>query len=199
MDTILFIAALIPFYLIGAFPTGVLLAKSQGIDLSKVGSGNVGATNVARALGKKAGLLTLIIDITKGALAVLLAGLITDEQVFLGAASIACVLGHCLSIPGILKGGKGVATALGCLMVLSPISAATSVTVFVAVFGAFRFVSLASISAALSSPLIPLMSGDNSAKVLSIAIMALILTGRHWQNLSRLVNGQEPKFGAKTT
>jgi glycerol-3-phosphate acyltransferase PlsY len=198
MDIILFLAALIPFYLIGAFPTGVLLAKSQGVDLSKVGSGNVGATNVARALGKKAGILTLVIDVTKGVIAALAAGLVTDEPGFIGAASVACVLGHCLSIPGILRGGKGVATALGCLMVLSPISAATSVTVFAGVFGAFRFVSLASIAAALSAPLIPLVSGENSSKVLSIAIMALILTSRHWQNLGRLVNGQEPKFGAKT-
>ncbi|NDC36901.1 MAG: glycerol-3-phosphate 1-O-acyltransferase [Proteobacteria bacterium] len=193
-ENILFLAALVPFYLIGAFPTGMLLAKRRGIDLKTVGSGNVGATNVARALGKKAGLLTLGIDVSKGALAVALASSISDTQNFTGAAAVAAVMGHCFSIPGKLKGGKGVATALGCLSVLSPLSALGALVVFSGVLSWFRYVSLASVSAALFAPLVPLTLGRDLPSTTPIAAMALILTARHWANLQRLVSGQEPKF-----
>lgn len=188
--------ALIPFYLLGSFPTGMLLAKSRGVNLASVGSGNVGATNVARALGKKAGLITLAIDVTKGALAVLLAGWISSSFEFIGAGAVAAVAGHCFSIPGKLRGGKGVATALGCLIVLSPLGAGVALLVFVATLAIFRFVSLASVTAALCAPLVPLASGRDQLAALPIALMAFILTIRHWSNLQRLSLGTEPRLGA---
>jgi glycerol-3-phosphate acyltransferase PlsY len=197
VEYLLYGAALIPFYLLGAFPTGMLLAKRRGIDLASVGSGNVGATNVARALGKKAGVLTLAIDLLKGSLAALLGYWLSGSDGFMGAAAVAAVLGHCFSIPGKLRGGKGVATALGCLAVLSPLGAAVALGVFVVMFLSFRFVSLASVSAALCAPLVPLIVGDDHASAGAIALMALILTVRHWQNLQRLSMGVEPKFGAR--
>lgn len=187
--------ALIPFYLLGSFPTGYLLAKLHGVDITKQGSGNVGATNVARSIGKRAGVLTLVLDLAKGALAVLLASLITSESWFLSAAAVAVVCGHCFSLPPFLKGGKGVATGLGVLIALVPGAALTSITVFAALFSTTRLVSLSSIIATLSAPLYSLALNHPEPKSLALIVLSLVIVFRHRENITRLIEGREPRFG----
>lgn len=188
--------ALIPFYLIGTFPSGYLLAKLRGVDITKQGSGNVGATNVARSLGKKAGILTLVLDLTKGLLAIYLASLLADQGWFVAAAAVAVVCGHCFSIPPLLKGGKGVATGLGVLIALAPGAGVTSVVIFVLLFSATRFVSLSSIVATLSAPIYSLVTNQPEAKSLALMTIALVIVYRHRENIQRLIEGRESKFRA---
>ena len=188
--------ALIPFYLIGTFPSGYLLAKLRGVDITKQGSGNVGATNVARSLGKKAGMLTLVLDLTKGLLAIYLASLLADQGWFVAAAAVAVVCGHCFSIPPLLKGGKGVATGLGVLIALAPGAGVTSVVIFVLLFSATRFVSLSSIVATLSAPIYSLVTNQPEAKSLALMAIALVIVYRHRENIQRLIEGRETKFRA---
>ncbi|NLF24541.1 MAG: glycerol-3-phosphate 1-O-acyltransferase PlsY [Deltaproteobacteria bacterium] len=197
MPIVLNILALIPFYLCGTIPTGHLVAKHHGVPIEGEGSGNVGATNVARVLGKKAGLLTLTGDILKGFLAASLAGLISDNAAFIAAASVAVVAGHCFSIPGKLKGGKGVATALGALLHLSPVSALLGLAVFAVVFSAFRYVSLASVAAALTAPIYGILGQNIRTTNIAIILISLLVTFRHKDNLQRLSAGKEPKFKAR--
>jgi glycerol-3-phosphate acyltransferase PlsY len=188
--------ALIPFYLIGTFPSGYLLAKLRGVDITKQGSGNVGATNVARSLGKKAGILTLVLDLTKGLLAIYLVSLLADQGWFVAAAAVAVVCGHCFSIPPLLKGGKGVATGLGVLIALAPGAGVTSVVIFVLLFSATRFVSLSSIVATLSAPIYSLVTNQPEAKSLALMAIALVIVYRHRENIQRLIEGRETKFRA---
>jgi len=194
MNMALVVVSLIPFYLLGAFPTGYLLSKLHGINIASQGSGNVGATNVARVLGKRAGILTLLGDVCKGALGVALAGVIVGESWFAGAAGFAVVLGHCFSIPPFLKGGKGVATALGVISVLYPTSAPVALIVFGAFFGVWKIVSLASIAATLVVPVWALITNADDAVSFSLMIIAALIVMRHEQNLRRLIEGQEPRF-----
>ncbi len=188
--------ALIPFYFLGAFPTGRLIAASKGIDLEKVGSGNVGATNVSRALGKKAGLLTLLFDMGKGALAVLLAGLLSEHLLFVALAGLAVVSGHCFSLPGKWKGGKGVATAFGSYLAFEPMSAGLALGVFLIVFSIWRYVSLASVAAALAAPFAILFSAEIQSTFLVFCAISILVVWRHKDNLHRLVEGRETKFSA---
>lgn len=197
MSTILILAALVPFYLLGAFPTGVLVAKSYKVDVTAHGSGNVGATNVARVIGKKAGIVTLLGDVLKGVVGVVVAGLIVHNNWFAAAAGIALVLGHCFSVPPILKGGKGVATALGVTLALHPWSAAVAVGSFALVFATSRIVSLASISASLMVPLGGFLLNLQEATTIALATIGLIVVARHQENIRRLIEGREPRFESK--
>ena len=112
MMSVLIALSLIPFYLLGAFPTGYLIARMNGVDVTAVGSGNVGATNVSRVVGKKAGIVTLLVDVFKGAFGVAVASGLSTSTLFVALCAVAVVAGHCFSVPPYLKGGKGVATAL---------------------------------------------------------------------------------------
>lgn len=192
--SLLTILVLIPFYFIGAIPTGFLIAKVYGIDIRETGSGNPGATNVARTLGKKAGLATLAGDMCKGMISVALAIIIFRDTDIASMAGVAAVLGHCFSIPGKLKGGKGVATGLGVIMMLSPSIALAAVCIFAGVFGAFRIVSMASVIAALSAPLFAFFLNPEKLWPFSIAVVALVIVFRHHENLKRLSEGREPQF-----
>lgn len=194
MSLILNIFALIPFYLLGSFPSGLLIARSKGIDISQHGSGNVGATNISRVLGKRSGALTLLLDVSKGSLAVLIAQLISNDLNFIASCGAAAVLGHCLSIPPLLKGGKGVATALGVFLVLTPRCAAFAVIIFAIMFTWLHWVSLASITAALVTPLFALLISLDSAITLALIVIGLVVTARHHQNIRRLIEGQEPRY-----
>jgi glycerol-3-phosphate acyltransferase PlsY len=188
---------LVPFYLLGSFPTGFLLAKLRGIDITQQGSGNVGATNVARVLGKKFGILTLGGDLFKGCLGVLIARVCGASDIFVAAVAVALVFGHCFSIPPLLRGGKGVATALGVILALEPVLALVAVGVFGAVFAAWRIVSLASISAALLVPGVALMCGYSDHIAMALVVIGLTLVARHEENIKRLIEGREPAFSSK--
>jgi glycerol-3-phosphate acyltransferase PlsY len=191
------VIALIPFYLLGAFPTGVLVAKLHGVDITSKGSGNVGATNVSRVIGKKAGLLTLAGDLCKGSLAVLIGYAISPYGWFPAGAAVAVVCGHCFSVPPYLKGGKGVATALGAIIVLFPLSALVALATFGGVFAFSKIVSLASISAALVAPIFSLITNQPDMTSAALACMAGIIVYRHRENIQRLIEGREPRFSTK--
>jgi glycerol-3-phosphate acyltransferase PlsY len=197
MIGIVTVIALIPFYLLGSFPSGYLLARLHGIDITRQGSGNVGATNVARTLGKRAGLLTLLLDLLKGMLGVYLATLITPALWYPAAAAIAVVCGHCFSLPPLLRGGKGVATGLGVLIVLVPGAALTSAIIFCLLFGATRLVSLASLIATLSAPLYSLVTNQPDPYSFALVVVSLVIVYRHYDNILRLIEGREPRFAAK--
>jgi len=186
--------SLLPFYLLGSLPTGKILAKVRGINLEDTGSGNIGATNVTRLLGRRAGAITLVIDSTKGALAVILAMLIVDAGWYHGLVAFTVVTGHCFSLPRISKGGKGVATTLGACLVLSPICTLIAVAIFGLTFWWWRIVSLASIVAVSIAPVLSLILGRHSSEQYALIAIALIVIYRHRQNLVRISEGREPKF-----
>lgn len=189
--------ALIPFYLLGAFPTGMLVARLYGVDITSQGSGNVGATNVSRIIGKKAGMLTLVGDLCKGLLAVLIGHSMAPFGWFASGAAVAVVCGHCFSIPRYLKGGKGVATGLGAILALCPLAAFASLFTFAVFFSLSRFVSLASLAAALVATIVSLVTNQPDAVSAAMACMSAVIVYRHRENIQRLIEGREPKFSAK--
>ncbi len=214
-------------YLLGSIPFGLIVAQSQGVDLRAHGSGNIGATNVWRVMGKKCGLITFFADLIKGVIAVKLAMWMAGqwpihvplphghERIeffdpgFAGiAAAIACILGHNFPVWLKFKGGKGVATSLGVIFGMMPIPALIVFGIWALVFKTSRYVSLASLIAAVSLPLtvIALMivgPRDGWAAVNSWAYFyfsvaaALMVVRRHQPNIKRLVAGTELRFGAK--
>ena len=198
-----FIAIFISFalmYLLGAFPTGYLLSRLHGVDITAEGSGNVGATNVSRVLGQRAGLITLACDVCKGALAVILASIVSSAQWYAPLAGLCAVCGHCFSVPlsrngvRVLKGGKGVATALGVVSVIYPIGAGFALLVFATVFAVSRFVSLSSMAAALAVPVVSFASNQSDAVSWALAGIGCVVIARHRQNIVRLIEGREPVY-----
>jgi glycerol-3-phosphate acyltransferase PlsY len=188
-------------YLLGSIPFGLLLAKLfAGSDIRKSGSGNIGATNVARVAGPGAGILTLALDAAKGSAAVWLAGRFTEQSsTVMTLAGIIALLGHCFPVWLKFKGGKGVATALGVFLVLAPLAAIASLLVFIVVSAAWRYVSLGSVSAAASMPLLMYFlwaPGHAPPLVVDFGTLfaAALVIFKHDANLQRLMDGEEPKF-----
>lgn len=188
-------------YLLGSIPFGLLLARAFGRgDVRKVGSGNIGATNVARAAGLLAGILTLVLDAAKGAGAVLLAEkLANDSATWMMIAAFAALLGHCFPVWLKFKGGKGVAAAAGIFLVLSPLACLAAVILFLLVVIFWRYISLGSVSSAAAMPLLiyflwaPRHAPPPAVTVGAVAA-ALVIIYKHRGNLQRLVEGAEPKF-----
>src|SRR6266478_855242 len=193
----------IPFaaYLLGSIPFGLLLAKLfGGGDVRKAGSGNIGATNVARVVGPLAGVLTLTFDTAKGTAAVWLAGRFTSESAtWMMVAAFAVLLGHCFPVWLKFKGGKGVATALGVFLGLCPLAAVSALLLFILCVAYWRYVSLGSVAAAAAMPLLiyflwaPRYAPPIVAIVGTLAIAGLVIY-KHDSNLQRLVDGTEPRF-----
>src|SRR5215472_15538736 len=188
-------------YLLGSIPFGLLLAKLfGGSDLRKSGSGNIGATNVARVVGPAAGILTLLLDAAKGALAVWLAGRLSGQSAtMIMLAGVAALLGHCFPVWLKFKGGKGVATALGVFLMLAPLAALCAASFFLLVVFLWRYVSLSSVSAAAAMPLLVyFLWAPGHAPPLVVIFGTLFAAGlvivKHDANLQRLVDGTEPKF-----
>ncbi len=184
-------------YLLGSVPFGIVFARTFGLgDLRRIGSGNIGATNVLRTGHKPAAFLTLIMDAGKGGIAVLLArALLADDAAQL--AALFAFLGHLFPLYLKFRGGKGVATFLGTVLVLAfPLGLAACAT-WAAVAAAFRYSSLAALMAAAATPLFSLLIGPGSLFVLAL-ILALLIFLRHSQNIQRLLSGSEPKIGKKT-
>src|SRR5215467_7913799 len=197
-------------YLLGSIPFGFLAGRLAGMDIRQVGSGNIGATNVVRVLGKKYGYPVFVLDVLKGFGAVKVSMLLAPGQppdwnspeIFGILAAICSVLGH-LYPPWLkFKGGKGVATSAGALLALAPLATLIGVAIWVIVFWMTRYVSLASVIAAFALPLVILVvSWDNQNPVkplvYSSACVAAIVVWRHRSNLSRLIGGTEPRFTRK--
>jgi len=188
-------------YLLGSIPFGVIWAGLfGGTDVRKAGSGNIGATNVARVVGPLAGILTLVLDAAKGAAAVFFAErLSNDSATWMMLAGLAVLVGHCFPVWLKFKGGKGVATAAGVFLVLSPMACAAAFVLFVLVVIFWRYISLGSISAAGAMPLLTyFLWAPHHAPPLAITFgtlaAALLIIYEHRGNLKRLVGGAEPKF-----
>jgi glycerol-3-phosphate acyltransferase PlsY len=183
-------------YLIGAIPTGVILTRlAGGEDIRSAGSGNIGATNVYRVAGRKLGVVTLIGDCLKGAVPTLLA-----QQTFnlsetgVALVALAAFIGHCYPVYLGFKGGKGVATALGIFLVLSPLSVLCILGVFVLILWKWRYISLASISSAASIPPLVLLFERSLPLFVATLFIAAIVIWRHKGNIELLRSGTENKF-----
>jgi glycerol-3-phosphate acyltransferase PlsY len=188
-------------YLLGAIPFGLVFTRLfGGGDVRKSGSGNIGATNVARVAGPIPAILTLLFDVAKGAAPVWLAARLSNESaIWMTIAALAALLGHCFPIWLKFRGGKGVATAAGAFSVLCPAAFLGSVILFLVVVIFWRYVSLASISAAAAMPLlIYFLWAPHHAPPMIVTFGALAAAGiivyKHDANIQRLVQGEEPKF-----
>ncbi len=210
------IMLLLGAFIIGSIPTGAVIAAMKGVDLRKVGSGNIGATNVLRAMGKGAALATLAGDMIKGVIPVLvvryffadsgieftnaIASLpqITQPHIALeGAAGIAAILGHNFSIFLKFRGGKGVATSLGVAFVLSPYAAMMAATIWLLTFRFSGYSSLSALAAFAAFPFCIKTIDYSPVKVVVAAIMALLIFITHRENIKRLLTGKESKFMRK--
>lgn len=186
-------------YLLGSVSFALLLVRWRtGSDIRKVGSGNAGATNVLRAHGKALGIAVAVLDIAKGAAAVLLVRLVTLDPRYAAAAGVAAILGHVFPLYSGFAGGKGVATAVGAFLVLAPLGTLACLAVFVAVVALTRYVSLGSVIAmALLPAAAGLISRAPRAIVIAAAVAAVLIVVKHLENLKRLARGEERKFGAR--
>ena len=194
------IVGMILAYLIGSFPTAFLFAKFlKGVDIRKVGSGNVGATNVYRSVGKLTGFAVLFIDILKGAIPVFLFPPILQlgfdsnpelPRILIGSSAI---IGHVWTVFLRFKGGKGVATTAGVLLALSPKVLGCAFIVWVIIFAISKYVSLASIIAASLLPIFGYFFTKNITLTIFFTIVAILGILKHKSNISRLLNGTEHK------
>lgn len=188
---------LIGSYVLGSIPTGVLLGRVRGIDPRHGGSGNIGATNVARTAGRWLGLLTLIGDALKGAIPALIASSLSSDARVAAAAGAVAIAGHLWSCFLEFHGGKGVATALGVFLVLAPQAVAVAFVGFVLAFLITRYVSLASLIAVSLLPLAVFVIDVGAPTRTAALCAALAITAKHRDNIARLRSGTEPQFGAK--
>lgn len=184
-------------YFVGSIPFGYVVARLRGVDITSVGSGNIGATNVLRVLGKGPGLAVLALDIAKGLLPPLVLFQVTRSQEWALAAGVAAVVGHCLSPFLRFRGGKGIATGLGMLIGVTPIGAAVALAVFAVLVAVFRYVSLASIVATWSVVATSFVLRDPAPVVGVFVLVALFVTHRHRSNIRRLLEGTESRIGQR--
>jgi acyl phosphate:glycerol-3-phosphate acyltransferase len=208
MSPVWYSAAAIVGYFLGALPFGYVVARAHGVNIFKEGSGNPGATNVKRVLGEKfgrkgknAGNLVFALDALKGAIAAawpMLSSLASTDERLLGLVGvIAAVLGHSFSVFTKFKGGKGVATAAGGLVVLMPVSCLIGAMVWLLTFATTRYVSLGSILAAVAVPTASWLRGNPLPFSIVATALGVFVIFRHRANLKRLLAGTEPRF-AKT-
>ncbi len=181
-------------FVLGSIPTSLIIAKNRGIDIRKVGSGNIGATNVLRALGKGPAILTLVGDILKGLTAVLVARFFEVGMFYEGIVGLCSILGHNFPVFLKFRGGKGVATSIGVLSVYSPQTALVTIVIWLMTVFITRYSSL---GALISFGLLPLsiIMFDTKAKFPIALIITLIVYARHAENISRLFKGTERKVG----
>ena len=182
-------------YLLGSFSFGLFVARWHGqTDLRGSGSGNIGATNVARTVGRMPALLTLLGDSAKGCAAVLLAQWVGDSLTATALSALAAILGHMFPVYYRFRGGKGVATSLGAITPLLPWPALGGIIVWIVVALTLRYVSVASMVAALVVPLLAILRGDPFPLVLAAGAAALLIMAAHRANLQRLMRGTESRL-----
>jgi len=183
-------------YLLGSVPTGLLLGKFYGIDVRQEGSGNIGATNLYRTVGRKVGIITLLGDCLKGLLPVLLVWKLGMGEPMQAWVGLAAFFGHVFSIFLLFKGGKGVATALGVYLALAPLAVLGALAAFVLLVLIWRYISLGSIVAAAVMPLIIWFIPHSQQLLIATALISATVIIKHHANISRLVAGTESKFKA---
>ena len=184
-------------YLLGSVPSGLIIGKLSGLDVRNAGSGNIGATNVARLLGKKGGLLTLVADMAKGFIPVLAVQQMGLGDPIAALVGIAAFVGHLYPVFLNFKGGKGVATGFGVLLGLAPLAATILLVIFAAVAFSTRIVSLSSMVTAVAAPLLLWLFYYSPTYIMMATLMAILIVLRHYANIQRLLNGTEPRFGTR--
>jgi glycerol-3-phosphate acyltransferase PlsY len=184
-------------YLAGSVPFAFLLARRRGVDLRRVGSGNVGAANVLRSTGPGHALAAFGLDAVKGAVAVLVAERLTGGPATPVAAGMASIIGHVYPVWLGFRGGKGVATAAGVFGVLAPVAVAAAGIVFVVVIWATRYISVGSMAAAVTLAVVAIVHDGPSAVSLGAIMTALIVVERHRPNVGRLAAGTERRIGQR--
>ncbi len=184
-------------YLLGSIPFGLVFARLGGYgDIRKIGSGNIGATNVLRTGNKPLALLTLVCDIFKGAVAVWISFYSADSLIIL-ATGLLAVIGHMYPVWLKFKGGKGVATTLGTMLAIMPLLALIMIGIWLVMAFALRISSLAALTAFAAAPVIAYTIFTDANLALFSGIIALLVFWRHQENIKRLLKGAEPKIGSK--
>jgi glycerol-3-phosphate acyltransferase PlsY len=183
-------------YGVGSLPLGYLVAsRAKGIDLRRVGSGNVGATNAYRSAGLAAAVIVVLVDVAKGASSVFFAARFASGAADPVAAGIAAILGHVYPVWLRFHGGKGVATACGVFWMLAPLATAIAASLFLIVVWVSRYVSLGSIVATVALPPLAWLTDTPMAVVVGAAVAAVLIVERHRANLARLQQGSERRLG----
>ncbi|KPK01024.1 MAG: hypothetical protein AMK71_07095 [Nitrospira bacterium SG8_35_4] len=197
-------------FLMGSIPFGLIFTRKQGIDIREEGSKNIGATNVLRSAGTMPAVLTLLGDLLKGAVPVLITGVmvaaitedsqihqfkILSHDIWAGMVGLAAVLGHMFSIFLHFRGGKGVATGFGVLLVYSPVSALFILFAWASVVSITKYVSLGGIVAVCLLPLVYMLQEATMVKVIFGAVLAVLITFKHSSNIRNLIAGTESKVG----
>ena len=208
MLSLLFILIALAGYLLGSIPTGFLVARARGVDIRAVGSGNIGATNAFRILGKKAGTFVLLIDTAKGWLACSCVPLLFVRLGFAHVVSgssmvelisivagFSAVIGHNYTCWLGFKGGKGIATSAGVLGALAPWALLVVVIVFSVVFGLSRYVSLGSLSAAFALPVATWLTNESALLIGVSVVLSSLAIYKHRANIGRLLSGTENRVG----
>jgi len=186
-------------YLACSLPFGLIITRLMGLgDLRQIGSGNIGATNVLRTGNKTAAAATLILDIGKGAVAVMITEMMTHQALLVAVAAIFSVIGHCFPIWLKFKGGKGVATGIGVVVAMHPLSGAVMILTWLATAAMTRISSAAAIVSYLASPIILFFladEGEQAPLAIAALVIAVLSVARHRANIARLLAGNEPKIG----
>lgn len=201
MPVLSYIVTALVGYLLGSIPTGFLVAKARGVDIRTVGSGNIGATNAFRALGKWLGIFVLFMDALKGFVAVQI-GALAVSTVFPGTpmeylritAGISAILGHNFTCWLHFKGGKGIATSAGVLLALVPLALVIILTIFIILFVTTRYVSLGSIAASFSLPFATWFTQHDIGLTAVTGAMGALAIFKHRKNIQRLLNGTENRI-----
>jgi len=192
----LFLALIVSFF-VGAIPFGVIIGNICGVDVRSVGSGNIGATNVWRALGPKWGAISFSLDVLKGVAGPFIARMLVggDAHVAIAACGVLAVLGHTFSPFLKFKGGKGIATSLGAMLGMMPIVGLLIFAIWGVFLGITRMVSAASVISCVALPILAFVLHAPAPFIIVAALMSLVAFVKHIPNLKRIVAGVEPKVG----
>ena len=185
-------------YLVGSIPFSYLVARRAGVDVRKVGSGNVGAANVMRSAGPTAGMVAFLLDAFKGAVVALVAQRLEPGSALPALAAAFAVLGHMYPVWLGFTGGKGVATGAGAFLPLAPLATGVALAVFAIALATLRYVSLASLAGAASLAVVAFLTGSSRPVAWSAAAMAALIVWKHRGNLRRIARGTENRLGART-
>jgi acyl phosphate:glycerol-3-phosphate acyltransferase len=191
------LVAIVAGYLIGTIPFALLVSNQWGVDLRRTGSGNLGAANVMRASGIRSGVLVAALDVAKGAASVWLAQRLTSSPAAPAAAGLAAIIGHIYPLWLHFRGGKGVATACGVFLVITPVAMPPALAIFTAVVWMTKYISLGSLLATLALPPIAYALGSPWSAVIGAIASAAIIVFRHRSNLARIWTGTERRIGAR--
>jgi glycerol-3-phosphate acyltransferase PlsY len=198
MNTGVEVALLVPVaYLLGTFPSATLVARRRGVDITAEGSGNPGASNTFRLLGWKAGAFVFALDLLKGVLAAL-AGLAVDGHRGAYILGVAAILGHVLPATRRFKGGRGVATGAGVMLVIFPALTLAMSALGVVLARLTHKASIASITVAVIFPIAVALAGHEAGDIIVISVLALLVVARHLSNVRRLVKGEELGLDAQS-